>query len=119
MTRSGEAMRTGPIRPLASLGTMHPGPCRQPQTCFDPGCPSESFAGRAVSVASHRPAWEQPKQARLAAAFRHALIRPEVLHRRAEIDTSMLSLPPTDRKADVAAVLVFWSGLSARRDLSV
>jgi hypothetical protein len=46
------------------------------------------------------------------------MTRPEVLQRRAEIDTLTLSLPPTELKADVAAYLNFWSGLPERMDLS-
>ena len=60
-----------------------------------------------------------PEQARLAEAFHHAMTRPEVLQRMAEIDTIPLYLPPAAFKADVAAYLAFWSGLVDRIGLSV
>ena len=119
MTGSGEAIRAGRIRPLATLGTQGIPSLPRLPTFVSLGFPAEDFAQSGFIGVFAPVRTPQPEQQRLVDAFRHAMTRPEVLQRMTETDTIPLYLPPAEFRADVAAYLKFWSALVERMNLSV
>jgi tripartite-type tricarboxylate transporter receptor subunit TctC len=119
MTASGEAIKAGRIRPLACLGSAGIPSLPAVPSFVSLGYPPDLFANSGFIGLFAPVRVPAPEQARLAEAFHHAMTRPEVLQRMAEIDTIPLYLPPAAFKADVAAYLAFWSGLVERIGLSV
>lgn len=117
MTGSGEQIRAGRIRPLATIGSM-PIPSLPALPSFvSLGYPD--YFGNSGFVGLFAPAQvPTPILARLAGAFRDAMAQPEVLRRLAEMDTIAQYLDPVAFGADVAAYLRFWQGLVDRLNLT-
>jgi tripartite-type tricarboxylate transporter receptor subunit TctC len=119
MTGSGDHIRSGRIRPLATLGTDGIPSLPAVPTFVSLGYPAEEF-GRSGFVGVFAPVRvPDPVQARLVEAFRFAMTRPEVLQRLAETDTIAQYLPPAAFRADVESYMRFWSALVDRMGLSV
>ncbi len=119
MTGSGDFIRAGRIRPLATLGTDGIPSMPQVPTFVALGYPAEQFA-RSGFVGVFAPVRTPAEaQAKLVAAFRFAMERPEVLRRLAEMDTIAQYLGPEAFRADVASYMAFWSALVDRMGLSV
>ena len=117
MTGSGEQIRAGRIRPLATIGSM-PIPSLPALPRFvSLGYPD--YFGNSGFVGLFAPVQvPAPILARLAGAFRDAMAQPEVLRRLAEMDTIAQYLDPVAFGADVAAYLRFWQGLVDRLNLT-
>ncbi|MEN0073809.1 MAG: tripartite tricarboxylate transporter substrate binding protein [Paracraurococcus sp.] len=117
MTGSGEQIRAGRIRPLATIGSM-PIPSLPALPSFvSLGYPD--YFGNSGFVGLFAPVQvPAPIQAQLAEAFRGAMAQPEVLRRLAEMDTIAQYLDPVAFGADVAAYLRFWQGLVDRLNLT-
>ncbi|NOG73886.1 tripartite tricarboxylate transporter substrate binding protein [Roseicella sp. DB1501] len=117
MTGSGEQIRAGRIRPLATIGSM-PIPSLPALPSFvSLGYPD--YFGNSGFVGLFAPVQvPAPILARLAGAFRDAMAQPEVLRRLAEMDTIAQYLDPVAFGADVAAYLRFWQGLVDRLNLT-
>ena len=119
MTGSGDHIRAGKLRPLATLGRNGIPSLPQVPTFVSLGYPAADFA-QSGFVGTFAPVrTPEAVQARLAEAFRFAMERPEVLKRLAEMDTIPLYLPPAEFREDVASYLRFWSALVDRMGLSV
>jgi tripartite-type tricarboxylate transporter receptor subunit TctC len=118
MTGSGDHIRAGRLRPLATLGP-HPIPSLPGVPSFvSLGYPAEQW-GQSGFVGLFAPVrTPDPVQARLVEAFRFAMTRPEVLRRLAEMDTIALYLGPAEFKEDVASYMRFWSALVDQIGLS-
>jgi tripartite-type tricarboxylate transporter receptor subunit TctC len=119
MTGSGDHIRAGRIRPLATLGSDGIPSLPQVPTFVSLGYPPEQWA-RSGFVGVFAPVrTPDAAQARLVEAFRRAMERPEVLRRLAEMDTIAQYLGPAEFKADVASYMAFWSALVERMGLTV
>lgn len=119
MTGSGEHIRAGRIRPLATLGRNGIPSLPGVPTFLSLGYAEADF-GLSGFVGAWAPArTPAPVQARLAEAFRHAMTRPEVLQRLREMDTIADYLGPEEFGEDVARYLRFWSALVERMGLTV
>jgi tripartite-type tricarboxylate transporter receptor subunit TctC len=118
MTGSGDHIRAGRLRPLATLGP-HPIPSLPAAPSFvSLGYPAEQW-GQSGFVGLFAPVrTPDPVQARLVEAFRFAMTRPEVLRRLAEMDTIALYLGPAEFRQDVADYMRFWSALVDQIGLS-
>ena len=118
MTGSGEHIRSGRIRPLATLSTAGIPSLPSVPTFVALGYPMEDF-GQSGFVGTWAPArTAAPVQARLVAAFHHAMTRPEVLRRLAGMDTIVQYLGPAEFQQDIAQYMRFWFGLVERMGLS-
>jgi tripartite-type tricarboxylate transporter receptor subunit TctC len=118
MTGSGEHIRSGRLRPLATLGRDGIPSLPAVPTFVSLGYPPELFA-QSGFVGVFAPAKvPAPILAQLADAFRATMASPEVLRRLAEMDTIAQYLGPEAFRADVAGYLRFWSGLVDRIGLS-
>ncbi len=117
MTGSGEHIRSGRLRALATLGRAGIPSMPQVPSFVSLGYP-EAFgiSGFVVMLAPARV--PPPVLARLAAAFRDAMARPDVLRRLAELDTIAAWLGPEDFRTDIATYMRFWSELVTRMNLS-
>lgn len=119
MTGSGDHIRSGRVRPLATLGTDGIPTMPQVPTFVSLGYPAVDWA-RSGFVGVFAPVrTPAPEQAKLVEAFHGAMARPEVLRKLAETDTIAQYLPPEAFKEDVASYLSFWQGLVDRMGLSV
>ena len=119
MTGSGDHIRSGRIRPLATLGTDGIPSLPQVPTFVSLGYPAEQWA-RSGFVGVFAPVrTPEPVQARLVEAFRFAMTRPEVLRKLTEMDTIAQYLGPAEFKADVAGYMAFWQALVDRMGLTV
>ncbi|MCO6417522.1 tripartite tricarboxylate transporter substrate binding protein [Siccirubricoccus sp. KC 17139] len=119
MTGSGDHIRAGRVRPLATLGRDGIPSLPQVPTFLSLGYREEDF-GQNGFVGTFAPRGVPPAiHARLAEAFRHAMTRPEVLQRLREMDTIAQYLPPDAFREDVASYMRFWSALVDRMGLSV
>lgn len=118
MTASGDHIRSGRIRPLATLGTDGIPSLPAVPTFVSLGYPADLW-GRSGFVGTFAPVrTPEPILARLTEAFHVAMTRPEVLRKLAEMDTIAQYLPPAEFKADVASYLAFWQGLVDRIGLT-
>ena len=117
MTASGEQIRSGRLRPLATLGRTGIPSLPALPTLVSLGYPeyfgNSGFIGLFAPVRT-----PQPILAALEEAFRQAMARPDVLQRLAEMDTIAQYLPPAAFRADVEAYLAFWQGLVDRLGLT-
>jgi len=117
MTGSGEQIRSGRIRPLATLGRTGIPSLPQLPTFVSLGYPdyfgNSGFIGLFAPVRT-----PEPIQAALVDAFRQAMARPDVLRRLAEMDTIAQYLGPVEFRADVDAYRRFWQGLVDRLGLT-
>jgi tripartite-type tricarboxylate transporter receptor subunit TctC len=119
MTGSGDHIRAGRVRPLATLGVNGIPSLPQVPTFVSLGYP-EDIWGRSGFVGVFAPIrTPEPAQAKLVEAFRVAMTRPEVQQRLAETDTIAQYLGPAEFKADVASYMAFWQALVDRMGLSV
>ncbi len=119
MTGSGDHIRSGRIRALATLGTDGIPSMPGVPTFVSLGYPAELWA-RSGFVGTFAPVrTPEPILARLVEAFRIAMERPDVLRRLAETDTIAQYLPPQEFRADVASYMAFWQALVDRMGLSV
>ncbi len=119
MTGSGDHIRAGRIRPLATLGSDGIPTLPQVPTFVSLGYPPAEWA-RSGFVGVFAPVrTPAPEQAKLVEAFRFAMTRPEVLRRLAEMDTIAQYLGPAEFREDVATYMGFWSGLVERMGLTV
>ena len=119
MTASGDHIRSGRIRPLATLGTDGIPSLPSVPTFVSLGYPPETWA-RSGFVGVFAPVrTPQPVQDRLVEAFRFAMTRPEVLRKLAEMDTIAQYLGPAAFREDVASYMRFWSDLVERMGLTV
>jgi tripartite-type tricarboxylate transporter receptor subunit TctC len=119
MTGSGDHIRAGRIRPLATLGVNGIPSLPAVPTFVSLGYPADTW-GRSGFVGVFAPVrTPEAVQVQLVEAFRHAMTRPEVLRRLAETDTIAQYLGPAEFKADVASYMAFWSALVERMGLSV
>lgn len=118
MTGSGDHIRAGRVRPLATLGRN--GIPSQPRV---PTFVSLGYSGdfaNSGSVGVFAPIQTPPEvQARLVEAFHHAMTRPAVLARLAELDTIAAYLPPAAYRSELAEYMGFWSALVERIGLTV
>ncbi len=118
MTGSGDYIRAGRIRPLATLGTDGIPSLPAVPTFVSLGYPADLW-GRSGFVGTFAPARTPPEAlAKLVEAFRLAMAQPQVLAKLAEMDTIAQYLPPEAFKADVAGYMAFWQGLVDRMGLS-
>ena len=118
MTGSGDHIRAGRLRPLATLGRDGIPSLPQVPTFVSLGYPAADFA-QSGFVGTFAPVrTPEAVQARLAEAFRFAMERPEVLKRLAEMDTIPQYLGPAEFRADIEAYLRFWTGLVERLNLT-
>ena len=118
MTASGDHIRAGRIRPLATLGTSGIPSLPQVPTFVSLGYPPADW-GQSGFVGTFAPVrTPEPVQARLVEAFHVAMTRPEVLAKLREMDTIAQYLPPAEFREDVASYLRFWSALVERMGLS-
>ncbi|WP_205082671.1 Bug family tripartite tricarboxylate transporter substrate binding protein [Paracraurococcus ruber] len=117
MTGSGEHIRNGRLRPLATLGRAGIPSLPQVPTFVSLGYPdwfgNSGFVGLWAPVRT-----PEPIQAALVDAFRQVMQRPDVLRRMAETDTIPQYLPPAEFRADIAAYQQFWQGLVDRLGLT-
>ena len=119
MTGSGDHIRSGRIRPLATLGNDGIPSMPQVPTFASLGYPPDLWA-RSGFVGTFAPArTPEPVFQRLVEAFHFAMTRPEVLRRLAETDTIAQYLPPAAFREDVASYMAFWQALVDRMGLSV
>ena len=119
MTGSGDHIRAGRIRPLATLGRDGIPSLPAVPTFLSLGYPAESF-GASGFVGVFAPVrTPDAVQAKLVEAFRFAMTRPEVLRRLAEMDTIAQYLGPAEFREDVATYMRFWSALVERMGLTV
>ncbi len=118
MVGSGESIRAGRLRPLATLGRGGIPSMPRVPTFVSLGY-SDDFAQSGFVGLSAPVRTPEPVQATLAEAFRHATTRPQVLQRLAEKDTIAQYLDPAEFREDIAAYLRFWSGLVERTGLRV
>jgi tripartite-type tricarboxylate transporter receptor subunit TctC len=119
MTGSGEHIRSGRIRPLATLGRNGIPSMPQVPTFLSLGYPEEDF-GISGFVGVWAPVrTPAPVQGRLVEAFHFAMTRPEVLQRLAETDTIAQYLGPDEFRQDIARYMAAWSALVDRLGLSV
>ncbi|WP_424811548.1 Bug family tripartite tricarboxylate transporter substrate binding protein [Roseococcus sp. YIM B11640] len=118
MTGSGDPIRSGRVRPLATLGRDGIPSQRQVPTFVSLGYPGDFANSGSVGVFApvRTP---QEVHARLVEAFHHAMTRPAVLARLAELDTIAAYLPPAAYRAELAEYMQFWSGLVERIGLTV
>ncbi|MCB4824030.1 Bug family tripartite tricarboxylate transporter substrate binding protein [Roseicella aerolata] len=118
MTGSGEAIRSGRIRPLATLGRNGIPSMPQVPTFVSLGYPD--YFGQGGFIGLFAPArTPEPAQAALVDAFRQAMQRPDVLRRLAEMDTIPQYLGPAEFRADIEQYQRFWQGLVDRLGLTV
>lgn len=118
MTGSGEAIRSGRIRPLATLGRNGIPSMPQVPTFVSLGYPD--YFGQGGFIGLFAPARApEPAQAALVDAFRQAMQRPDVLRRLAEMDTIPQYLGPAEFRADIEQYQRFWQGLVDRLGLTV
>jgi tripartite-type tricarboxylate transporter receptor subunit TctC len=118
MVGSGESIRSGRLRPLATL--VRGGIPSMPRVpTFVPLGYSDDFAQSGFVGLSAPVRTPEPVQAMLAEAFRQAMTWPPVLQRLADTDTIAQYLGPAEFHEDVAAYLRFWSGLVERTGLRV
>lgn len=119
MTGSGDHIRSGRVRPLATLGSDGIPTLPQVPTFVSLGYPPADWA-RSGFVGTFAPVrTPEAEQAKLVQAFHGAMTRPEVLRKLAEMDTIAQYLPPAEFKADVTGYMAFWQGLVDRMGLSV
>ena len=118
MTGSGEHIRSGRLRPLATLGRGGIPSLPAVPTFVSLGYPdyfgNSGFIGLFAPVRT-----PEPILAALEEAFRQTMARPDVLRRMTETDTIAQYLPPAAFRADVEAYLRFWQGLVDRLGLTV
>ncbi|MBY0332763.1 MAG: tripartite tricarboxylate transporter substrate binding protein [Acetobacteraceae bacterium] len=119
MIGSGDHIRSGRIRPLATLGTDGIPSLPAVPTFASLGYPPEEWARSGFVGLFAHVRTPEAIQARLLEAFRAAMARPEVLRRLVETDTIAQYLGPTEFKADVAGYMAFWQALVDRMGLSV
>ncbi len=118
MTGSGEHIRSGRIRPLATLGTSGIPTLPSVPTFVSLGYSPDDF-GQSGFVGVWAPVrTPEPVRARLVEAMRIAMHQPDVLRRLAEMDTIAQYLAPDAFRADIAQYLRFWSGLVERMGLT-
>jgi tripartite-type tricarboxylate transporter receptor subunit TctC len=118
MTGSGDHIRAGRVRPLATLGRNGIPSMPQVPTFVSLGYPD--YFGNSGFIGLWAPARvPEPIQAALADAFRQTMTRPEVLRRLAEMDTIPQYLGPEEFRADIATYQRFWQGLVDRLGLTV
>ncbi len=118
MIASGEYIRSGRLRPLATLSRGGIPSLPQVPTFVSLGYPEDFAQGGFVGVFAPVRTPEAV-QAQLAEAFRFAMTRPAVLQRLAETDTIAQYLGPAEFREDVANYLRFWTGLVERTGLRV
>ncbi|TCZ66595.1 Bug family tripartite tricarboxylate transporter substrate binding protein [Roseicella aquatilis] len=117
MTASGEQIRAGRIRPLATLGRAGIPSLPAVPTFVSLGYPE--YFGNAGFIGLWAPVRTPAEiQAVLVEAFRQTMAKPEVLRRMAETDTIAQYLGPAEFKADIEAYLRFWQGLVDRLGLT-
>ena len=113
MTGAGEHIRSGRLRPLATLGRSGIPSLPAVPTFVSLGYPAyfanSGFIGLFAPVRT-----PEPILAALVEAFRQTMARPEVLRRLVETDTIAQYLPPAAFRADVEAYLKFWQELVDR-----
>ncbi|MDO9707351.1 Bug family tripartite tricarboxylate transporter substrate binding protein [Paracraurococcus lichenis] len=118
MTASGEQIRSGRIRPLATLGRAGIPSMPAVPSFVSLGYPD--YFGNAGFIGLWAPLKvPEPVLAALVDAFRQTMQRPEVLRRMAETDTIAQYLGPEEFRADIAAYQAFWQGLVDRLGLTV
>jgi tripartite-type tricarboxylate transporter receptor subunit TctC len=117
MTASGDHIRAGRIRPLATLGRVGIPSLPAVPTFVSLGYPdyfgNSGFIGLFAPIRT-----PEPVLAVLVDAFRQVMTRPEVLRRLGEMDTIPQYLGPAEFRADIEAYLRFWSGLVERLGLT-
>jgi tripartite-type tricarboxylate transporter receptor subunit TctC len=117
MTASGDHIRAGRIRPLATLGRTGIPSLPAVPSFVSLGYPDDfgnsGFIGLFAPVRT-----PEPVLGALVGAFRETMARPELLRRLAEMDTIAQYLGPAEFRADIEAYLRFWSGLVERLNLT-
>ena len=118
MTAAGDFIRSGRLRPVATLGRRRVPSLPDLPTFLDLGYPAafgmSGFIGLFAPV--RVPA---PVQARLARDFAEAMVRPALLERLQAMDTLAGYLGPAEFRAEIAAQLEEWRGLAAQMNLTV
>lgn len=118
MIASGDYIRSGRLRPLATLSRGGIPSMPQVPSFVSLGYSDDFAQGGFVGLFA--PArTPDAVQAQLAEAFRHAMTRPAVLQRLAETDTIAQYLGPAEFREDVANYLRFWTALVERTGLRV
>jgi len=118
MTGSGEHIRSGRFRPLATLGADGIPTMPAVPTFVSLGYPRDIW-GRSGFIGTFAPVrTPEPIFNRLVEAYRFAMTRPEVLSRMAEMDTIAEYMPPQQFREDVASYLAFWQQLVDRLGIS-
>jgi len=117
MTASGDQIRSGRIRPLATLGRAGIPSLPSVPTFVSLGYPD--YFGNSGFIGLFAPArTPEPVLGALVDAFRETMARPELLRRLAEMDTIPQYLGPAEFRADIEAYLRFWTGLVERLNLT-
>lgn len=118
MTAAGDFIRSGRLRPIATLGRRRIPSLPDLPTFLDLGYPApfgmSGFIG--LFAPARVPA---PVQDRLAAVFGQAMANPAVLRRLTEMDTIPGYLPPAEFRAEITAQLAEWSALATAMNLTV
>jgi tripartite-type tricarboxylate transporter receptor subunit TctC len=118
MTGSGDHIRAGRIRPLAALGPVRIPSLPELPTLVEQGYPRDVF-GRSGFVGLFAPkGLPAAANARLVAAFRHAMEQPATLNRMRELDTIPDYLGPEEFKRDVEDYFAFWMALVERTGIT-
>ena len=117
MTGSGEQIRGGRVRPLATLGRAGIPSLPSVPTFVSLGYPD--YFGNSGFIGLFAPArTPEPVLGALVDAFRETMARPELLRHLAEMDTIQHYLGPAEFRADIEAYLRFWTGLVERLNLT-
>jgi tripartite-type tricarboxylate transporter receptor subunit TctC len=118
MTGSGDHIRAGRIRPLATLGRTGIPSMPQVPTFVSLGYPD--YFGQGGFIGMFAPVrTPEPVLSVLVDAFRQAMARPDVRQRLTEMDTIPQYLGPAEFRADIENYLRFWQSLVDRLGLSV